>query len=61
MVDVQIFLDQNYPSAADRLNIKELDISNRYLEGSLDFSKNLFPNLQKFNASYNKLTNLIWP
>ncbi|RIA85607.1 hypothetical protein C1645_741451 [Glomus cerebriforme] len=53
MVNAQIWLDANYPKEA-RASITELDISNKNLEGSLDFEG--FTNVRKLDFSFNKIT-----
>jgi len=52
MINAQEWLDSNYPLKT-RSEIKELNISRKNLEGSLDLSG--FNNLEKLDCSFNKL------
>ena len=52
MVNVQEYLNKNYQDKS----IKQLDLSNKNLEGELDLSD--FPNLEELYCSNNQLTNL---
>src|SRR5205814_7559037 len=52
MVNAQEFINKNYPDKT----IKDLEISNKNLEGNLDLSD--FTELEELNCSDNQLTNL---
>lgn len=54
MVNAQEWLDSNYPKE-ERKEVKELDISNKFLENDLDLSD--FVNLEKLDCSNNQFTN----
>jgi len=55
MVNAQQWLDQNYPKNT-RKNVKELDISNKNLEGELDLED--FVDLIDLDCSNNKITEI---
>src|SRR5688572_27035730 len=54
MVNAQEYINKNYPN---KQNIKELELNNKNLEGSLIIQD--FPNLEKINCRNNKsITNI---
>lgn len=59
MTNVLIYLASNYPDKDQRKEIEKLDLTNKNLEGELDFTNLGFSNLKRIELQNNKITKLI--